>query len=61
VGLDGLYRLRGPGRVEFTGLPEFRDIGGFRVSFDLPGVVLVLSGINGHASMSGAVPLMAVR
>jgi hypothetical protein len=61
VGIDGLYRLRRPGEAERMALPAFRTVDGFRVSFAIPGVALVLSGLNGRASMSGAVPLMAVK
>jgi hypothetical protein len=61
IGIDGLYRVTGPGRAEFTPLPKFREVGGFQVSFDIPGIALALTGMNGRAAMSGTVPIMAVR
>ena len=42
-------------------LPRFTRIEGLLVSFALPEFVLVVTGINGRASLSGAVPIMAVR
>jgi hypothetical protein len=61
IGIDGVYRLRGPGAPVFTPLPKFRQVGGFHVSFAVPGVVLVLTDINRRASLSGSVPLMVPR
>jgi hypothetical protein len=61
VGTDGLYRFPPTGAPAFQPLPRFENRGGYRVSFDVPGVALVLTGVNGKASMSGAVPLMAPR
>jgi len=61
VGTDGLYRFPGSGGVAFRSLPRFEDRGGYRVSFAVPGVVLVLTDVNGKASLSGAVPLLVVR
>ncbi|MDO9489833.1 MAG: hypothetical protein Q7J32_15765 [Sphingomonadaceae bacterium] len=61
IGIDGLYRFTGPQSPEFRTLPKFKNRGGYWVSFDVPGIALVMTGVNQRASMSGAVPLMAVR
>jgi hypothetical protein len=37
------------------------DIGGIKISFDLPRFVLVLTNINQRRCVSGAVPLLAPR
>lgn len=61
VGTDGLYRFTGSGLVTFRALPRFEDRGGYRVSFAIPGVVLVLTDVNAKAAMSGSVPLLVMR
>jgi hypothetical protein len=61
VGSDGLYRFTEPRSPEFRPFPKFRNAGGYRISFDVPGIVLVMPDVNGPAFTSGAVPLMAVR
>jgi hypothetical protein len=61
AGIDGLYKLSGKGAVEVTPLPAFKKIGGVGVSFDRPDVILVLTTINQHASVSGAVPMLVPR
>jgi hypothetical protein len=61
IGIDGLYRFTGPQSPEFRPLPKFENKGGYWVSFDVPGIALVMTGVNQRASMSGAVPIMAVR
>ncbi|WP_150132773.1 hypothetical protein [Caenibius tardaugens] len=61
IGIDGLYRFTGPQSPEFRPLPKFQNKGGYWVSFDVPGIALVMTGVNQRASMSGAVPIMAVR
>lgn len=61
VGIDGLYRLRGPGEPEFVELPKFRNVGGYWLSYDLPDAILVLTNINQRASVSGAVPMLVPR
>jgi hypothetical protein len=61
VGLNGLYRFDGVRGPEFSPLPEFENKGGFWVSFDLPGFVLVLTDVNQRRSMSGSVPIMIPR
>lgn len=49
------------GTATRTQLPRFTRVEGVLVSFALPEIVLVVTGINGRASVSGAVPIMAVR
>lgn len=61
VGLDGIYRFKPEGLVEWTPLPPFKSIGGFEVSFDLPDMVLVLTDVNQRASLSGSVPVLVPR
>jgi hypothetical protein len=61
MGLDGVYRFDGWDQVSVTPLPSFRSIGGVGVSFDLPGIVLVLTRINQRQAMSGNVPLLVPR
>ena len=56
-GHDGLYRVTGED-VERLDYPAFEDVGGVRVSFDVPGFALVLTSINQRHSLSGAVPLL---
>lgn len=61
IGIDGLYRFTGPQSPDFRPLPKFQNRGGYWVSFDVPGIALVMTDVNQRASMSGAVPIMAVR
>jgi hypothetical protein len=61
VGIDGLYRFRDRKLVDFAPLPAFRTVDGVRVSFDLPGVVLVMTDINQSVSLSGSVPMLVPR
>ena len=61
AGIDGLYRIRKDGRATVVKLPEFREIGGVRVSFDLPDVILLLTEINRRLSVSGEAPLLVPR
>ena len=37
------------------------NVGELKVSFAIPGIVLVLTGINGRASISDAVPMLVPR
>ena len=61
VGVDGLYKITAHG-VERTGnLPNFTNYGGTRVSFEIPGVVMVLTEINERVSLGGAVPMLVPR
>jgi len=61
VGHNGLHRLAADGSATHVPLPRFTRVDDLLVSFALPDVVLVVTGINGRASMSGAVPIMAIR
>ena len=61
VGTDGLYRFQGDRPAEFLPLPRFENKGGYRVSFAVPGLALVETGVNQRRSMSGSVPLVAAR
>ncbi len=60
AGNDGLYRVSGK-RVDREPLPKFTDVGGIKVSFDVPGFVLVLTDVNRRKSLSGSVPLLVPR
>jgi hypothetical protein len=60
VGVRGVYRIAHD-RSENVALPKFSDVGDVKVSFAIPGIVLVLTGINRRASISGAVPLLVPR
>ncbi|HTU11739.1 MAG TPA: hypothetical protein VMG08_12675 [Allosphingosinicella sp.] len=60
VGHNGLHRVGRDGATHVP-LPRFVRVEGLLVSFALPEAVLVVTGINGRASLSGAVPIMAVR
>jgi hypothetical protein len=60
VGTDGLYRVSAQS-AEHEPLPAFKDFGGMRMSFDVPGVVLVLTGVNSRKSLSGSTPLLVPR
>ena len=61
IGMDGLYRFDGTNRPELRPLPKFENKGGYRVSFEIPDLALVLTDVNQRRSLSGAVPIMAVR
>lgn len=60
AGTDGIYRFS-EGHVEIRPLPQFQNRGGFLVSFDVPGIALVMADTNQRAAMSGSVPIMAIR
>lgn len=62
AGTEGVYHFSGSRTSQPTllPLPHFEEIGGVRVNFELPGLVLVLTEINRH-SVSGAVPLLVPR
>ncbi len=60
AGIDGLYRVSGK-RIDREPLPTFRDVGGIKVSFDIPGFVLVLTDVNSRKALSGSVPLLVPR
>jgi hypothetical protein len=59
VGIDGIYRIEADGTAHVMSLPPFEDIGGVRVSFQLMGMIPVLTQVNQRQSMSGATPLLA--
>ncbi|MDX2185570.1 MAG: hypothetical protein SFV32_01450 [Opitutaceae bacterium] len=61
VGVDGIYRFDGPGAPVRTPLPKFKVVGNIGVSFALPGIALVLTGINQRRSISGNVPMLVPR
>jgi hypothetical protein len=61
AGIDGIYRIGAHGTVRSTPLPRFKEIGGIRVSFDSPNVVLVLTNINQRRSISGSAPMIVPR
>ncbi len=61
IGIDGIYRFSGQQAPDFRPLPKFQNKSGYWVSFELPGIALVMTHVNQRASMSGAVPIMAVR
>ncbi|ESQ88181.1 hypothetical protein ABAC460_16095 [Asticcacaulis sp. AC460] len=41
LGMDGLYRISSDGKATILPIPEFPLIDGMRVSFNIPGVVLI--------------------
>ena len=61
IGIDGLYQFDGSALPQFQPLPKFENRGGYRVSFDIPGIALVLTNVNQRNSVSGSVPIMATR
>lgn len=61
AGIDGIYRIGRDGAAETVPMPQFKDIAGVSVSFELPQIVLVLTTINQHRSVSGAVPMLVPR
>jgi hypothetical protein len=61
AGIDGLYRIE-KGRVaEVVKLPPFTTVGGIQVSFAVPHLALVLTGINWRRSISMGVPMLVAR
>jgi hypothetical protein len=60
-GIDGVYQLKGEDAVRFFSLPKFKIFGNIGVSFDLPGLILVLTGVNRRLSISGNVPMLIPR
>jgi hypothetical protein len=45
----------------FAPLPRFDKVGGFNVSFAVPGLVVVRTDINARYSVSGSTPLIVAR
>jgi hypothetical protein len=61
AGIDGIHVI-GPSGVSRTiPLPNFRDFGGVRISFDMPELILVLTDVNQRHSVSGPVPILVPR
>lgn len=60
VGNDGVYRFEGA-EPTFTKLPAFEERAGYRISFAIPGLILLTTDINQRRSLSGAVPIMTTR
>jgi len=61
VGNDGLYRIQRDGSANYSRLPKFVAAGQIYLSYDIPGLVLVLTDVNERRSMSGSVPLLVMR
>lgn len=61
VGNDGLYDIGSDGTAHFVPPPQYKDVGGIPVSYDLPQFVLVLTIINQRHSLGGASPLLVPR
>jgi hypothetical protein len=61
VGIDGVYRIGAAGAADFAPFPHFRRVGGVDLSFDLPGIVLVVTQVNRRASVSGGAPMIVAR
>jgi hypothetical protein len=61
AGTDGIYEIGRDSGVRVRPLPPFKQVGDFYVSFDLPGLVLVLTHINRRFSVSGAAPILVPR
>jgi hypothetical protein len=61
VAVDGIYRIHSDGTAEVQPLPSFQNVGGVKVNFDIPDVVLILTTINQRHSVSGPVPLIVPR
>ncbi|MBY0305940.1 MAG: hypothetical protein K2W86_12430 [Sphingomonas sp.] len=60
VGNDGIYGFNGS-QPRFSSLPQFEERAGYRISFDIPGLVLLMTNVNQRRSLSGAVPIMTAR
>lgn len=60
VGNDGIYRFEGA-EPTFTNLPAFEERAGYRISFGIPGLILLITNVNQRRSLSGAVPIMTTR
>jgi hypothetical protein len=61
TGMDGVYKIDAGGKASMVPLPKFESIDNVGVSFEVPGVVLVLTSINQRMSISGMVPLLVPR
>ena len=61
VGHNGIYRIDATGRGSHEPWPRFAEIDGILVSFARPDVILVLTQLNGRASISGSTPILVLR
>lgn len=61
AGSDGIYRMRERGVVDYTPLPAFQNIDGIEVSFDLPGIVVLMTEISACDMCSASEPLVVAR
>lgn len=61
VATDGLHAIDRRGGRQLGSFPDFETYGPFAVSFASADHVLVLTGINGRLSLSGATPLIVAR
>jgi hypothetical protein len=61
VGNGGLYRIQRVGSANYSRLPKFVAAGQIYLSYDIPGLILVLTDVNERRSMSGSVPLLVTR
>ena len=61
AGSDGIYRMRERGVVDYMPLPAFQNIDGIEVSFDLPGIVVLMTEINACDMCSASEPLVVAR
>jgi hypothetical protein len=61
VGTDGVYKIDSGGVTQLSPLPQFTEIEGVWVSFEIPNLVLVQTSVYGERSLSGSVPLLVAR
>jgi hypothetical protein len=62
LGVDGIYRLDGGGVGRVHPLPQqFRTVGHVRVSFELPGFVVVMANVGRRPSPVGSAALLVAR
>ena len=61
AGLDGLYNLSREGVARRSPWPTLKDVDGVRFSYQVPGVVVVMTGINRAVSLGGSTPLLISR
>jgi hypothetical protein len=58
---DGLYQIGSSDQVQQIPLPQFKQANGVATSFDMPGLVLVLTTANQRFSLSGSTPILVPR
>jgi len=61
AGIDGIYRLTSSGQFVRREAPHWRQYGSVNVSYDNPDIILVMTGINQRASISGNTPILVPR